>query len=119
MINDYLSKPYEIGSVLKESTGNGYWYYLVGPYYIYSSDPNDPYIRPHKFSLDNISVASEEERQKFFEDLKQNHYIVTDDYMLERESLDYTITINTKLPKDIMIAKLKEIGEIINIKYKE
>ena len=117
MINDYLSKPYEIGTVLKESTSNGCWYYLVGPYYIYSNDPNDPYIRPYKFSLDNISEASEEERQNFFKELKQNHYIVTDNYELERESLDYTITISTKLSKDIMIRRLKEIGEIINIKY--
>ena len=121
MINDYLSKPYEAGTVLKESTEFKDYYYLVGPYFIYCNHYDDPYIRPHKFLFnENVTVATEEEKKAFLEDLRKNHLIVTEEFEVEKEFTDYTVTIRSKLTKEQLkemfkTSELSEIGEVIRI----
>lgn len=77
MINDYLTeKNLEVGTVLKATYEDGIEYYIVGRVFIYCNDYNFPQIRPHKFIFDDhISIASEEEKKRFIEDLKRNHLI--------------------------------------------
>ena len=77
MINEYIETPLEVGTVLKETYGkNIVEYYIVGDFFIYENDYNFFQIRPYKFIFDeHITIASEDEKRAFIEDLKKNHLI--------------------------------------------
>jgi len=77
MINEYIETPLEVGTVLKETYGkNNVEYYIVGDFFIYENDYDFFQIRPYKFIFDeHITIASEDEKQAFIEDLKKNHLI--------------------------------------------
>ena len=42
MINEYLDKPLEVGTVLKEIYDDSTSFYLVGPYFVYTNDYHFP-----------------------------------------------------------------------------
>ena len=114
MINEYLDKPLEIGTVLKETYEDETAFYLVGPYFIYTNDYDYPQIRPHKFIFDDhISIASENEKKLFIEMLKKNHLIVNENYEVKREfeiyNLTAKVTVKSNISKEELIKKLNEI----------
>lgn len=98
MINEYLTDPIEVGTVLKETYPNEIAYYIVGKYFIYCNDYDFPQIRPHKFIFDeHISIASESEKKNFIEDLKKNHLIWNKETgELEREYDEFTLNVKVK-----------------------
>ena len=111
MINEYIDEPLEIGTVLKETYPNAVAYYIVGEYFIYCNDYECPQIRPHKFNFnEHISIASEEEKNQFIEDLKKNHLIWNDETgKLEREYEEITLSVKVKVEPGMNINKLLEI----------
>ena len=114
MINEYLDKPLEVGTVLKEIYGDSTSFYLVGPYFVYTNDYDYPQIRPYKFIFDDhISIASEDEKKLFIEILKKNHLIVDENYELKREFEIYNLTakikVKSNISKEELIKKLNEI----------
>lgn len=114
MINGYLNKPLEVGTVLKETYEGETAFYLVGPYFIYTNDYHFPQIRPHKFIFDDhISIASEDEKKLFIEMLKKNHLIVNENYEVKREFETYNltakVTVKSNISKEELIKKLNEI----------
>lgn len=111
MINEYIDKPLEIGTVLKETYPNAIAYYIVGEHFIYCNDYECPQIRPHKFNFNKyISIASEEEKNQFIEDLKKNHLIWNDETgKLEREYEEITLSVKVKVEPGMNINKLLEI----------
>jgi len=119
IINEYLDKPLEVGTVLKETCNGATYFYLVGPYFVYTNDYNFPQIRPHKFVFDDhISIASEDEKKLFIEMLKKNHLIVDENYELKREFEIYNLTAKVKVKSNIskeeLIKKLNEIYSSIS-----
>ena len=114
IINEYLDKPLEVGTVLKETYNDSTSFYLVGPYFVYTNDYYFPQIRPHKFIFDDhISIASEDEKKSFIETLKKNHLIVNENYEIKREFEIYNLTAKVKVKSNIskeeLIKKLNEI----------
>ena len=114
MINEYLNKPLEVGTVLKETYDDSTSFYLVGPYFVYTNDYNYPQIRPHKFIFDDhISIASEDEKKLFIEMLKKNHLIVDENYEVKREfeiyNLTAKVTVKSNISKEELIKKLNKI----------
>lgn len=114
MINEYLDKPLEVGTVLKETYDDSTSFYLVGPYFVYTNDYHFPQIRPHKFIFDDhISIASEDEKKLFIEMLKKNHLIVDENYEVKREfeiyNLTAKVTVKSNISKEELIKKLNEI----------
>lgn len=114
MINEYLDKSLEVGTVLKETYDDSTSFYLIGPYFVYTNDYNYPQIRPHKFIFDDhISIASEDEKKLFIEMLRKNHLIVDENYEVKREfeiyNLTAKITVKSNISKEELIKKLNEI----------
>jgi uncharacterized pyridoxamine 5'-phosphate oxidase family protein len=119
IINEYLDKPLEVCTVLKEICNGATYFYLVGPYFVYTNDYNFPQIRPHKFIFDDhISIASEDEKKLFIEMLKKNHLIVNENYEVKREFEIYNLTAKVKVKSNIskeeLINKLNEICSSIS-----
>ena len=117
MINEYLETPMEVGTVLKYTSDslfpNEIDYYIVGKYFIYCNDYNFPEIRPHKFVFDeHISIASEDEKKKFIEDLKKNHLIWNEkNGKLEREYEEITLSVKVRTKQGMSI---KDVIHILN-----
>lgn len=116
MTNTFLVKPTKIGTVLKETHSNGdASYYLVGPYYVYCNYYDDPYIRPHKFWFDeNITVASDEEREKFIKDLADNNLVLDEHYILSQKFKDFEVVVRVnatnKMTKEEILEKLNHVS---------
>ncbi len=118
MKNEYLEKPLEVGTVLKETwydslTGKEKdYYYIVGEYFIYNSDYDNPQIRPHKFSFnEHITIASEEEKKQFFDVLKKEHLIwdeISGKVSREYEKIRLSVELKVKPETDVneLIEKL-------------
>ena len=114
IVNEYLDKTLEVGTVLKETYKDSTSFYLVGPYFVYTNDYDYPQIRPHKFIFDDhISIASEDEKKLFIEILKKNHLIVDENYEVKREFETYRLSAKVKVKSNIskeeLIKKLNEI----------
>ena len=127
-MNEWLEVPQEVGSVLKEICGdNEVYYYLVGPFFVYSNDYDFFRIRPYKFCFDNkIEVATEEERKNFIEELRKNHLIYDEETKLvNREYEDHVlkVTISAKPGMNIediiqiLNSKLENPLDIYNMKF--
>ena len=56
MLNEYIDKPLEVGTVLKEDFDGEINYYIVGEYFVFSNDYDYPEIRPYKFNFNKYSV---------------------------------------------------------------
>ncbi len=110
IINEYLNKPLEVGTVLKETYNGATCFYLVGSYFVYTNDYNFPQIRPHKFIFDdNISIASEDEKNQFIKDLKKNHLIWDEEIgNLKREYEEIRLSVKIKVKPGMDIDKLIE-----------
>lgn len=111
MVNDYLTeKNLEVGTVLKATYEDGIEYYIVGRVFIYCNDYNYPQIRPHKFIFDDhISIASEEEKKKFIEDLKKNHLIWDEEAGTLKRECD-----KVRLSVELEVAPNTDINELID-----
>lgn len=129
-MNEWLEIPQEVGSVLKETCGdNEVYYYLVGPYFVYTNDYDFFQIRPYKFCFDNkIEVATEEERKNFIEELRRNHLIYDEETnLVKREYANYElkVTISAKPGIDVenliqnLNLKLENPVDIYNMKFKQ
>lgn len=108
MKSEYLDYP--VGTVLKETLPNVVCYYIVGKYFIYCNDYDCPQIRPHKFYFyENITVADEDEKNQFIEDLKKNHLIWDEKTgKLEREFEEVSLNVKVKVKPGTNINKLLE-----------
>lgn len=108
MKSEYLNYP--VGTVLKETCKNKVFYYIVGEYFIYANDYNDPQIRPHKFYFyEDITVANEDEKKRFIKDLKKNHLIWHEETgKLEREFEEVSLNVKVKVKPGTDIDKLLE-----------
>lgn len=127
-MNEWLEVPQEVGSVLKEICGdNEVYYYLVGPFFVYTNDYDFFQIRPYKFCFDNkIEVATEEERKNFIEELRKNHLIYDEETKLvnrEYEDHVFKVTISAKPGMNIediiqnLNSKLENPLDIYNMKF--
>lgn len=123
MINNYyLDNPIEVGTVLKETYPNEIAYYIVGGYFIYCNDYEFPQIRPHKFVFDeHISIASEDEKKKFIEDLKKNHLIWNEETgKLEREFEEFTLTVHVRAKSGMTLEDtINKLNKIYNLSGNE
>lgn len=108
MTNEYINFP--IGTCFKEIHEDKSYYYLVGKSFIYCNDYHCPQIRPWKFNVDECTIASEEEKNQFIEDLKKN-YLIWDEETgkVEREFEDVTLNVKIRVKPGIDINKLLEI----------
>ena len=109
--NNYINeKNLEVGTVLKATYEDGIDYYIVGRIFIYCNDYNYPQIRPHKFIFDDhISIASEEEKKKFIEDLKKNHLIWDEEAGTLNREYD-----KVRLSVELEVAPNTDINELID-----
>lgn len=130
MINDYINeKNLEVGTVLKATYEDGIDYYIVGRIFIYCNDYNFPQIRPHKFVFDDhVSIASEEEKKKFIEDLKNNHLIwdeeagsLNREYDKVRLSVELEVTPNTDINEliDRLNVQVNNPTGVFNMKFED
>lgn len=123
MLNEYIDKPLEIGTVLKEDFDGEINYYIVGEYFVFSNDYDYPDIRPYKFNFNKyISIASEDEKHEFIEALRKNHLIWDEEKgTLHREFNDFTINLKIQAErgksKDEIITELKNLNIISHCPY--
>lgn len=129
MINEYLDKPLEVGTVLKETYPDGIAYYIVGEYFVYDNDYEYPQIRPHKFYFDeHISIANEEESKFAFESFKQNHLIWNEKTgKITREFDEHVLSVKVRCLAGTPVDKILNIlnnmkitgDPIINVSFKD
>lgn len=122
MVNEYIDKPLEVGTVLKEDFDGEINYYIVGEYFVFSNDYDYPEIRPYKFNFNKyISIASENEKKDFIEALRKNHLIWDEEKgTLHREFNDFTIKLKIQArgkSKDEIITELKNLNIISHCPY--
>lgn len=126
-MNEWLEVPQEVGTVLKETFMGTDYFYLVGPYFVYTNDYDFYQIRPHKFDFYNkVEVATEEERKNFIEELRKNHLIYDEETKLvnrEYETHELKVTISAKPGIDVedliqhLNLKLENPMDIYNMKF--
>ena len=108
MMNEYIDYP--IGICLKEIYNGKSYYYLVGKSFIYCNDYDCPQIRPWKFDVDECTIASEEEKKQFIEDLKRNNLIWNEKTgKVERKYEERTLSVKVQVEPGTDINKLLEI----------
>lgn len=110
-LNEYINYP--VGTVLREDyyeDGEPHvCYYIVGEYFIYCKDYDCPAIRPWKFNPSECTVASEDEKNKFIEALKNKHLIWNDKLgSVEKEYEEITLSVKVKVEPGMDINKLLE-----------
>lgn len=105
--NDFIGYP--VGTCFKEIYEGMPYFYIVGAYFIYCNDFHNPQIRPYKIDISEFTIASEEEKNQFIEDLKKNHLIWNNETgKLEREYEEITLSVKVKVKPGTDIHKLIE-----------
>lgn len=107
MENDFIGFP--VGICFKEMYEGKPYFYIVGEYFIYCNDFHNPQIRPHKIDISEFTVASEDEKNQFIDDLKKNHLIWNEETgKLEREYEEITLSVKVKVKPGTDIYNLIE-----------
>jgi len=107
MNNEYINFP--VGTCFKEIYEGKPYFYIVGEYFIYCNDFHNPQIRPWKFDISEFTIADEDEKNQFIEDLKKNHLIWNEDTgKLEREFEEIRLSVKIKVKPGMDIDKLIE-----------
>ena len=118
-MNEYINQP--IGTVFKETYEDGVCYYIVGNYFVYCNDYYCPQIRPWKFDTSLCEIASEDEKTKFIEALKNNHLIWNNKTgKVEREYEEVTLSVKVKVRPGMNMEELldtlnKNIGNPVGV----
>jgi len=109
MVNSNPYIDYPVGTCFKEVYDGITYFYLLGEYYLYRNSFEDPELRPWKVDMTDFSIASEDEKKQFIEDLKENNLIWDEETgKLEREFEEMTLNVKVKVKPGTDINKILE-----------
>lgn len=105
--NPYIGYP--VGTCFKEIYNGEPCFYLLGEYYVYQNFYEGAEIRPWKIDVSQFTIASEDEKKQFIEDLKKNNLIWDEKTgKLEREFEEITLNVKVKVKPGTDINKILE-----------
>ena len=105
--NPYIDYP--VGTCFKEVYDGNVYFYILGEYYVYQNFYEGAEIRPWKIDISEFTIASEDEKKQFIEDLKKNNLIWDENTgKLEREFEEMTLNVKVKVKPGTDINKILE-----------
>ena len=115
MVNSNLYIDYPVGTCFKEIYDGEPCFYLLGEYYVYQNFYEGAEIRPWKVDMTDFSIASEDEKKQFIEDLKENNLIWDEETgHLSKMFEEVTLKVKVKVKPGTDLQKLVEILNKMN-----